>query len=76
MSPKANNKDTTATPMASFWCLHCQPRTYPTHCSSASIANSEHAIDGWVFSVKTNIEMVIYKEMIPWENPLSVALLM
>ena len=27
----------------------------PTHCPSASIANPEHAIVRWVFTVKTNI---------------------
>ena len=36
---------------------NCQLWTHPTHCSSASIANPRHAIAGWVFRVKTNIEM-------------------
>ena len=54
-TPKVDNKDTSTTPMASFWCLHCQPRTHPTHSSSASIANPEHAIAGWIFTVETNI---------------------
>ena len=47
--PTADNKYTSKTPTASPWCLHCQPRAQPTHRSSASIANPEHAIAGWVF---------------------------
>ena len=54
-TPKSDNKDTSTTPRALYWCLYCQPRTHPTHCPSASIANPEHAIVGWVFTVKTNI---------------------
>ena len=53
--PTADNKDTGTTPMTSPWCLHYQSRARPTHRSSASIANPEHAIAGWVFTVKTNI---------------------
>ena len=48
---KVDNKDTRTMP----WCLHCQPQTYPTPCSSVSIASPQHAIAGWVFTVKTNI---------------------
>ena len=36
-----------------------QPQTPPTHCSSASIANLEYAIAGWVFTVKADIEEVL-----------------
>ena len=36
-----------------------QPRTHPTCCSSISIINPKHAIAGWVFTVKTNIEKAI-----------------
>ena len=41
--------------MASFWCRHCQPQTHSTSCSSVSFKNLEHAIAGWVFTVRTNI---------------------
>ena len=53
--PTADNKDTSTTPMAPPWCLHCQPGAHPAHCSSTSIANPEHVIAGWVFTVQTNI---------------------
>ena len=36
-----------------------QPWTHPICCSSTSIINPEHAIAGWVFTVKYNIEKVI-----------------
>ena len=45
---KVNNKDTTATPMASFWCLYCYLSTYFTSCSSVSIVNFELVKAGWV----------------------------
>ena len=50
-TPKADNKDTSMALMTSSWSLHCQPRKHPTHCSSISIANPEHAIAGWVFKI-------------------------
>ena len=44
---KVNNKDTKTTPVASFWCHFCYLRTYFIPCSSVSIVNFEHVIDGW-----------------------------
>ena len=40
-TPTADNRDTSTTPMASPWCLHCHPREHLTHRSIASIANPE-----------------------------------
>ena len=45
---EVNSKDTRATPVASFWCLYCQLRTYLTLCSSVSIVNFEQVNDDWV----------------------------
>ena len=40
---KVNNKDTRATPVASFWCLYWQLWTYFTPCSCVSIVNFKQA---------------------------------
>ena len=45
---KVNNKEAKTTPMASFWCLYCQLRTYFTLCSNVSIVNFEYINADWV----------------------------
>ena len=44
---KINNKDTRTTPIASFWCLYCQLRTYFTLFSGVFIIDFEHVIINW-----------------------------
>ena len=45
---KVNNKDSRTTPMAYF-----------TPCSSVSIVNFEHVIDGWVLSNPNHRDLLI-----------------
>ena len=44
---KVSNKDTTTTPMASFWYLYCWLWTYFIPFSSVSIVNFEQVNAGW-----------------------------
>ena len=44
---KVNNKDTTTTPVASFWYLYWLLSTYFTPYSSVSIVNFEQVNAGW-----------------------------
>ena len=48
---QVNNKDTRATPVASFWCLYCYLGTYYTPCSSVSTINFEQVNAGWNYSI-------------------------
>ena len=41
-------EDTRTTPIASFWCLYCQPWICFTPCSTISIVNFEHVNTGCV----------------------------
>ena len=43
---KVNNKETRATPLASFWYLYCNLSTYFVPCSIVSIVIFGHVIGG------------------------------
>ena len=45
---KLTTEDTRTTPIASFWCLYCQPWICFTPCSTISIVNFEHVNTGCV----------------------------